>query len=228
MDIGNAWQIILLKFWAKKNRSYSLIKKIPPFRFIEFFTNSNWKYFNLQKEGPKFLKENCGKTNIGRFVIKTKNTKEVESSGLIPNSAGYEILDMQETTKNPKFEDQQYVILVRSTLINKWSGSMSVLDRQMNSKYEPSKYKMKLQRDFMMNQKDFLNLFSVAYIASKRDRTTSSFSNYYILEIPEKQKSSIYVKFTVQQEGWLDFCVKQYDDNRVECKTDRSRVKAQQ
>jgi hypothetical protein len=182
----------------------------------------------LQKEGQKFLRENCGKTTVGRFVIKTKNTKEVENSGLIPNSAGYEILDMQETTGKQNFEDQQYVILVRSTLINKWSGSMSVLDRQMNSKYEPSKYKMKLQRDFMMNQKDFLNLFSVVYIASKRDRNTSSYSDYYILDIPQNQKRSIYVKFTVQQEGWLDFCVKQYDDHRVACKTDKSRVKAQQ
>jgi hypothetical protein len=49
MDLEHAWQIILLKFWAKKNRGYYNVKLIPPFRFIEFFTNSNWKYFNLQK-----------------------------------------------------------------------------------------------------------------------------------------------------------------------------------
>lgn len=34
MDLEHAWQIILLKFWAKKNRSYYKIKEIPPFRFI--------------------------------------------------------------------------------------------------------------------------------------------------------------------------------------------------
>ena len=49
MDMEHAWQIILLKFWAKKNRGYRNVKSIPPFRFIEFFTNSNWKYFNLQR-----------------------------------------------------------------------------------------------------------------------------------------------------------------------------------
>lgn len=55
MDITQAWKIILLKFWAKKNGSYEKVKKIPPFQFIEFFTNSNWKYFNLNKEGSEFF-----------------------------------------------------------------------------------------------------------------------------------------------------------------------------
>lgn len=45
---------------------------------------------------------------------------------------------------------------------------MSVLDKEINNKYEPNNYKMALQRDFMMNQNDFLNLFSAAYISSRR------------------------------------------------------------
>lgn len=34
MDIEQAWQIILLKFWAKKNGSYYKVKQLPPFQFI--------------------------------------------------------------------------------------------------------------------------------------------------------------------------------------------------
>jgi hypothetical protein len=34
MDINSAWQVILLKFWAKKNKGYSQVKRISPFRFI--------------------------------------------------------------------------------------------------------------------------------------------------------------------------------------------------
>lgn len=95
MDIEHAWQIILLKFWAKKNRSYYKIKQIPPFQFIEFFTNSNWKYFNLNKEGLEFLNFYTGRIPNGKFVLKTKNTDQVYKSGLIPNSAGYELLDLK-------------------------------------------------------------------------------------------------------------------------------------
>lgn len=75
---------------------------------------------------------------------------------------------------------------------------MSVLDQQINNKYEPNKYKMALQRDFMMDHNDFLNLFSAAYIASRRDKV-NYFSDYYLLNIPPNNKNSIYLKFDVRE-----------------------------
>lgn len=51
LDLDQAWQIILLKFWAKRNQGYQNIPNIPPFAFLEHFSNSNWKCFNLQREG---------------------------------------------------------------------------------------------------------------------------------------------------------------------------------
>jgi hypothetical protein len=96
----------------------------------------------------------------------------------------------------------------------------------MKTRYEPSKYKMKLQRDFMMNQKDFLNMFSVAFIASKHEKT-NYYSDYYILQIPANQKNSIYIKFRVEREGWFDFCIKQFDNDRVPQTTEKSRMRAE-
>ena len=75
---------------------------MPPFQFIEFFTNSNWKYFNLSREGLLFLDRYTGKQQLGKFVVKTKNSNEVFRSGLIPNSAGYEIIDISEITGHEK------------------------------------------------------------------------------------------------------------------------------
>lgn len=49
MDLDQGWQLILLKFWAKRNGGYSKVRNLPPFSFIESFTNSNWKYFNIPK-----------------------------------------------------------------------------------------------------------------------------------------------------------------------------------
>lgn len=71
-----------------------VVKKNPPFKFIEFFTNSNWKYFNLQREGMWFLDIYSQKIKDGFFVLKTKNSSQVSSLGLTPNSAGYSIVDI--------------------------------------------------------------------------------------------------------------------------------------
>lgn len=49
MDFDQGWQIILLKFWAKRNGGYRNVRNLPPFSFIESFTNSNWKYFNIPR-----------------------------------------------------------------------------------------------------------------------------------------------------------------------------------
>jgi len=94
MPIDNPWQLILLKFWAKRNYGYRNIQQLPPFRFIEFFSNSNWKYYNLGVEGWNFLSFYTGRTQYGKFILKTKDTQAVYDSGLIPNSAGYELINL--------------------------------------------------------------------------------------------------------------------------------------
>lgn len=82
---------------------------------------------------------------------------------------------------------------------------------------------MALQRDFMIDHNDFLNLFSAAYIASRRDKH-NYFSDYYLLNVPANNKNSIYLKFVVKEEGWFDFCIKQFDDNRIPFTSNKSRV----
>jgi len=146
--------------------------------------------------------------------LKTKNSQQVLNSGLIPNSAGYELLDLKEMTGKQKINEKKWIIQIRSTLINKWSGNMSVLDKDVNSNYNPDKYRMALQRDFMIDHNDFLNMFSASYIASRRDKH-NYYSDYYLLNIPANNKNSLYLKFDIKEEGWFDFCVKQFDDNRV-------------
>lgn len=83
-------------------------------------------------------------------------------------------------------------------MVNKWSGSMSVLDREANKIYNPNQYAMNLDRDFMMNHNDFVNLFSSCYIASKRDQKERRYiSDYYVFRVPPNNKSSIYLKFQI-------------------------------
>jgi len=84
---------------------------------------------------------------------------------------------------------------------------------------------MALQRDFMIDHNDFLNLFSAGYIASRRDKH-NYFSDYYLLNVPANCKNSIYLKFNIQESGWFDFCVKQFDDNRIPY-TNKSRAKVE-
>lgn len=90
---------------------------------------------------------------------------------------------------------------------------MSVLDQSINASYKPQKYTMRLERDFMMNHIDFLNLFSSAFIASRRDKH-NYFSNYYLLNVPEDTHKAFYIKFDIPQDGFLDFAIKQFESNR--------------
>lgn len=214
----------MLKFWAKRNGGYNQVKSIPPFRFIEFFSNSNWKYYNLAYEGYGFFNFYTGKASLGTFILKTKDNEIVRQSGLVPNSAGYQMIELKETTSidAPKIvvngqqvvdpKARTWVATVKSTFVNKWTGNFSVLDKEMNNRYRPNKHYMVLDRDFMINSSDFVNLFSTVYISSNRDKDYQHYySDYYILEVEPRIKTAIYLKFYLKFDGWLDFCIKQFD-----------------
>ena len=80
----------MLKFWAKKIGGYKKVMGARPFTFIEAFSNANWKYFNLEKEGINFLNfYTAEKFSFGKFILKTKDNGFVLDAGLNPNSAGY-------------------------------------------------------------------------------------------------------------------------------------------
>lgn len=57
---------------------------------------------------------------------------------------------------------------------------MSVLDNNLNSKYEMMGYQIALEHDFFIGKADFLNLFSSAYITSNRD-LTDYFTGYKMI-----------------------------------------------
>ncbi len=112
-------------------------------------------------------------------------------------------------------KDRKWVAAIRSTLVNKWSGKLSILDQDINSRYSPQTHSMALERDFMVNDSDLLNLFSNAYVASRREQEKHYISDYYLVEVPPNNKRSIYLRFDIERDGWLDFCIKQLDENRV-------------
>ncbi len=49
LSFERPWEIILVKAWAKKLSGYHKVLSSKPFEFIEAFSNSTWKYFNLTK-----------------------------------------------------------------------------------------------------------------------------------------------------------------------------------
>jgi len=99
-----------LKFWAKRNYvlskdygydqttrgGYAGVKNAAPFDFINCFSNANWKFVNLNLDFDKFLKTNVNIVHKGHFILKTKNSNHVKDSGLIPNEACYELINLVE------------------------------------------------------------------------------------------------------------------------------------
>jgi hypothetical protein len=47
------------------------------------------------------------------------------------------------------------------------------------------------------------------------------------LNIPAGNKNAIFLKFDVKEEGWFDFCIKQFDDYRTNYATNKSRYEGQ-
>ena len=74
-----------------------------------------------------------------------------------------------------------------------------------------------------MGHEDFLNIFTGVYIASKRDKH-DYYSQYYLLDIPPTQTDAVYLEFFIEKEGFLDFVIKQFENNKVPYSTERSRV----
>ena len=73
---------------------------------------------------------------------------------------------------------------------------MSVIDQKINRTYNSSICPIRLERDFLITGNDFLNLFSIAYVASNREKE-DCYSNYYLLNIPAYHKSAVYLEFNL-------------------------------
>ena len=92
MDLEQPWQLILLKFWAKRNyvlakdynydfgtrAGYVGVKNSAPFDFVNCFTNSNWKFVNLNSDYKSFLRNNVNKVHKAHFILKSKNSTHVK------------------------------------------------------------------------------------------------------------------------------------------------------
>jgi hypothetical protein len=133
-----------------------------------------------------FLRNFVGK-QWSQIVVKTKNNNEVKQSGLIPDEVAYKVLEIRE-------EDNEITVVLKSTVKNKWTGNMSVVDSRNTLLHSQitAKSKVTLDKDIIIPATDFYNMFSAAYVTSKRPH---SYSDYYILEVPPHTKNAIYLEF---------------------------------
>lgn len=164
MDLEQPWQLILLKFWAKRNYviakdnnydqsiygGYAGVLNSATFEFVNCFSNSNWKFINFAYDFDKFVKGNAYKVHKGHFILKTKNSSFVSESGLIPNEACYELVNLVEeggsrnsssglrngspsrvgTDPNRRVN---YIATIRSSNKVAWTGKKSILDNEFKS-----------------------------------------------------------------------------------------------
>jgi hypothetical protein len=209
------WELILFKAYAKAMGGYARAREAKPFEFIETVTNSPWKYFNLAKEADRFIKK-YGENNAfshGKIIFKTKDSPEIRQAGLVPNSAGYTLLNINS-------KDQENIILtIRGTANQNWSGDYSLMDNKFSEQYQMLKnqgnlgVELTLERDFSIKHKDALNLFSSAYVTSVRKN--QYFTGYKLLEIAEKEKKAQYLEFYFPSKGFIDISIRQFPENAM-------------
>ena len=74
-----------------------------------------------------------------------------------------------------------------------------MLDQNINELYNTEikqKHVMALERDFVVNEKDFINLFSACWVGSVREKE-HYYSDYHLLSFSNDFKNSIYLEFEV-------------------------------
>jgi hypothetical protein len=76
---------------------------------------------------------------------------------------------------DPTQEDKKINIYltIRGTVKHEWTGNLSFIDRKLNDYYNQKKPQLALERDLIMNQTDFKNIFAAAYISANRSNTDS-------------------------------------------------------
>jgi hypothetical protein len=94
-EVEEPWKIILLKVWACLNDGYdNIFKRHQPFRALEYFTGNNWRFYNLEREGSKWINHFKDVLNVCYIVLQTKDLLTVHQMGLVPDSACYTIVSI--------------------------------------------------------------------------------------------------------------------------------------
>ena len=210
MDFLNPWEIILMKAWAKRRGGYDKVERAKPAEFMQTFSNSCWKYFNLtHQDGKEFLKRyNPSKLRKAKVVLKTKDNAEVKDMGLLPNSCSYELVNFVENR-----EEEGFVMTIRGTTKNQWTGDMSFFDERVKKFYQMSIHDINLERDFFMSGEDFTNLFAAAYVSAIH---RSNFATgYQVVEIGANESKAQLYEFDVDEDTFLDFSIKQFEKNAI-------------
>lgn len=184
-----------------------------PFDFIESFSNSTWKYYNLNKSPEIFLERysDFRKTKNGRIILKSKDQESVVEHGFVPNSAGYQLVGGAIEKK----EDQHvYALAVQGTSKSTWPGDMGYLDkRSVKHFHQINNPNISLERGFMISGEELLNNFSSAYITS--ERSGHYYTGYNILEVAALEKKAQHLTFDMPADGFFDFCIKQFKENQI-------------
>lgn len=71
-----------------------------------------------------------------------------------------------------------YFIFIKTLYPHSWTGKCSIFDKEVRKRIEKLKEEYKLCHTFVLNQKDFLNLFAAAYVTIK-NKTFPYYSNFY-------------------------------------------------
>ncbi len=101
----------------------------------------------MNVDGKKFLANNVGSVHKAHFILKSKDSSHVKASGLIPNEASYELVNLVEegrarsasgikdsNTGTSKVGGKTtYLATIRSSNKTYWAGKKSVLDTEFKN-----------------------------------------------------------------------------------------------
>ena len=183
------WVHIILKVWAKLNKSYEESCKAVPFQFLRTFTYPDWRVFNPSLEKLETTIKNFSISQQGGYfyVGKTKSDPLVGQFGLVPNCASYIISGYHQEYGN-------IFVRVRSLVGDKWNGKFIDSEGEM-----PSESISLSSHEFIIPMREFVNVFHLVYVTTnKYQHQTPLFYNKYVINQDARESKCKIIRLEVK------------------------------
>lgn len=142
--------------------------------------------------------------------MKSKLEKEVERAGLISDRVVYELIEFDQFEAKGK---KEFNLLIKSVVPHQWTGSLSIFDKEFINIFKRLKNDFQLESTFLINQPDFFNIFSRAFVTTSKN-SFPEFITSQRLVVPKNNRSPSFFEFTTLTKGYLILTIRQDQQNK--------------
>lgn len=148
--------------------------------------------------------------NSCKIFLKSKLESEVVRAGLVSDRVVYELIEFDEFVAKDK---KEFNLLIKSVVPHQWTGSLSIFDKEFLNIFKRLKNDFQLESTFLINQPDFFNIFSRAFVTTSKVNFPEFITSERLF-VPKNNKHPCFFRFTILTKGYLILTIRQDESNK--------------